>query len=140
MDNGSVRKWLLVTAGILAVVFAVIGIFVPLLPTTPLLLLAAGCFIRSSPRLYIWLIHRKWFGKYIHHYREHRAITSQARMVTLLLLWGVIGATALFIVNVWWVRILLAVVAFSVTLHLLHLKNLTPEMVQASQHIFEGGD
>ena len=140
MDKEKIRKWFLVTVGILAVALAVIGIFVPLLPTTPLLLLAAGCFMRSSPRMYTWLIHRKWFGKYIHHYREHHAITPQARVVTLLLLWGVIGVTALFVVDAWWVRALLGMVAVSVSLHLFHLRTLTPEMMKASQHIFEGGD
>jgi uncharacterized membrane protein YbaN (DUF454 family) len=140
MNNEKNRKWLLVIAGYLALGLGLIGIFVPLLPTTPLLLLAAGCFMRSSPRLYTWLIHRKWFGKYIHHYREHRAITTQARIVTLLLLWSVIGVTAIFIVDLWWLRVLLGVVAVSVTLHLFHLKRLTPEMMKTSQHIFNDNE
>ena len=140
MDKIQVRKWLLVSAGVLAVGLGVLGIFLPLLPTTPLLLLAAGCFVRSSPRLYTWLIHRKWFGKYIHHYREHHAITPQARLVTLILLWGVIGSTALFAIDIWWIRVLLGIVAVSVTLHIVQLRKLTPEMMKASQYIFEGGE
>jgi uncharacterized membrane protein YbaN (DUF454 family) len=123
------RKWILATVGIAAVSLGMIGIVVPLLPTTPFLLLAAACFVRSSERLYAWLIHHRWFGDYIRHYREHRAITLQAKVVTLMLLWGVIGYTAFGIVTAWWVRALLVVIAVGVTLHILHLKTLTREML-----------
>ena len=123
------RKWILTSAGIAAVSLGVIGVFVPLLPTTPFLLLAAACFFRSSERLYAWLIHHPLFGDYIRHYREHRAITLQAKVVTLLLLWSVIGYTALRIVAVWWVRALLGFIAVGVTIHILHLKTLTREML-----------
>ena len=140
MAKATLRKWLLITAGILAVALGLVGIFVPVLPTTPFLLLAASCFVRSSERLYAWLIHHKWFGEYIRHYREYRAITLQAKVMTLVLLWVVIGATAYFVVTLWWVRALLAVVAVGVTLHLIHMKTLTPEMLQSSQPCFEGGD
>ena len=140
MEKTVFRKWLLIALGILSVALGMVGIFVPVLPTTPFLLLAAGCFVRSSPRLYNWLIHHKWFGEYIRHYREYRAITLQARAFTLVLLWSVIGATAFFAVTLWWVRVLLAVVAIGVTLHLVHMKTLTPEMLQSSQKCLERGD
>ena len=65
------RKWILVTIGTIAIGLGVIGIFVPLLPTTPFLLLAAACFARSSESLYTWLVGYKWFGDYIRHYHEH---------------------------------------------------------------------
>lgn len=136
----SLRKWLLMGAGILALGLAVVGIFIPVLPTTPFLLLAASCFMRSSERLYNWLIHHRWFGEYIRHYREYRAITLQAKVVALVLLWAVIGVTTIFAVTLWWMRTLLVIVAVSVTLHLLHLKTLTPAMLQSSQRRLEGGE
>jgi uncharacterized membrane protein YbaN (DUF454 family) len=117
------------TIGIIAVGLGLIGVFVPLLPTTPLLLLAAACFIRSSERLYTWLIHHKLFGSYIRHYREHRAMTLRAKIVTLVILWSGIGYTALGVVTAWWLRAVLGAVAVGVTLHLLQLKTLTREMV-----------
>jgi uncharacterized membrane protein YbaN (DUF454 family) len=123
------RKWILVTIGVIAVGLGMIGVFVPLLPTTPFLLLAAACFVRSSERLYAWLIHHKWFGDYVRHYREHRAITLHAKIVTLMLLWGVIGYTAFGIVTAWWVRALLGIIAVGVTIHILHLRTLTREML-----------
>jgi len=140
MNKSSLHKWLLVTAGSLSVGLGIIGIFVPVLPTTPFLLLAAACFTRSSPKLYAWLIHHKWFGAYIRHYREYHAITLQAKVFTLALLWIVIGVTALFAVTLWWVRVLLAVVAVGVTLHLIQIRTLTPEMLRSGRKCFEGGD
>ncbi|MBN1583376.1 MAG: YbaN family protein [Anaerolineae bacterium] len=129
MKETSFRKWLLIVAGIVALGLGVTGVFIPLLPTTPFLLLAAACFFRSSGRLYAWLIHHKWFGAYIRHYREYKAVTLRAKIVTLLLLWSVIGYTAFGIVTAWWVRALLGVIAVGVTMHILHLKTLTREML-----------
>jgi hypothetical protein len=137
LSRERVRKGLLVVAGVTALALGVVGIFVPLLPTTPFLLLAAGCFFRSSERLYNWLIGHPWFGAYIRHYREHRAITLRAKVVTLVLLWGVIGYTALGIVGAWWVRILLGIIAVAVTVHILHLKTLTQEALSRLQTIAE---
>jgi len=125
----SLRKWLLIAAGAIALGLGVTGVFIPLLPTTPFLLLAAACFFRSSDRLYVWLTHHKWFGAYIWHYREYKAITLRAKVVTLLFLWGVIGYTAFGIVTAWWVRALLGVIAVGVTIHILYLKTLTREML-----------
>ena len=138
MSKRLLRKWILVTIGIVAVSVGMIGVFVPLLPTTPFLLLSAACFARSSERLYAWLIHHKWFGDYIRHYREHRAITRRVKIVALVLLWGVMGYTSFGIVTAWWVRALLGIIAAGVTVHILHLKTLTPEMltqVQATPEI-----
>lgn len=140
MHKAALRRWLLIAVGILTVGLAVVGIFIPVLPTTPFLLLAAACFMRSSDRLYDWLIHHKWFGEYIRHYREYGAITLQEKVMTLVVLWVGIGATAVFAVTLWWVRALLAAVALSVTLHIIHIRTLTPEMLQSIQTCFEGGD
>ena len=123
------RKGLLIFIGILLVGLATVGIFLPLLPTTPLLLLAAACFIRSSDRLYRWLITHKWFGLFIKNYREHKATTKHAKVVILLLLWGSLGYTIIGVLSALTVRILLLLIGVGVTLHVLSLKMLTPEML-----------
>lgn len=128
MIKPNLRKGLLIFAGVLLVGLATAGIFFPLLPTTPFLLLAAACFIRSSDRLYQWLITHKWFGSFIKNYREQRAITRQAKVVTLLLLWGTLGYTAIWVTSALVVHVLLMLVGIGVTLHVLHYKTLTPEM------------
>lgn len=122
------KKIILVSAGCTSLSIGVIGIFVPLLPTTPFLLLASACFIRSSDRLYQWLIHHKLFGNYIRCYIQFRAVSKRAKVVSVSLLWTFIGYSAVFIVNTAWLRILLALIATGVTVHILRLRTLTKEM------------
>jgi uncharacterized membrane protein YbaN (DUF454 family) len=117
-------RWLLIIVGLAAVGIGTVGIFVPLLPTTPFYLLAAACFFRSSDRLYRWLIGNKWCGPYIRNYREHRAIPRHAKIVALILLWGTIGHSVLALLDQLWLRILLVAIAAGVTIYLLSLKTL----------------
>ena len=123
------RKWLLIFVGVLSVGLATAGIFLPLLPTTPFLLLAAACFFRSSDSLYQWLTTHKWFGLYIKNYREHKAITRHTKVVILLLLWGTLGYTAFGVISALAIRILLLLIGVGVTIHVLSLKTVTPEMM-----------
>ncbi|MBN2006154.1 MAG: YbaN family protein [Anaerolineae bacterium] len=124
MSKINIPPWLFVAIGFLSVALGVIGIFLPILPTTPLLLLAAGCFVRSSPRFYDWLIRQPWLGPYIRNYREHRGITLRDKVATLILLWGCMGSTMIFAMTSWWARGLLAAVAIGVTVHILSFKTL----------------
>lgn len=133
MSKASLRKCALVSIGVLAVALGIVGIFVPILPTTPFLLLAAACFIRSSDRLYRWLIQHRWFGSYIRNYREHRAVTLRAKVLALVMLWGVIGYSAIVAVSAWWLRALLGTVAVGVTVHLLRMKTYTPDMAAKAE-------
>ncbi len=126
MGRLPIIRWFLIAVGVCALVLGGIGVVVPLLPTTPFLLLAAACFIRSSDRLYSWLIHQRWVGGYIRNYRDHRAMTLRAKVIVLTLLWGVIGCSALTATDSWWMRLLLATVAAGVTLHLVYLKTAQP--------------
>ncbi len=126
-NKPSLRKWLLISVGLFSLGLATAGIFLPLLPTTPFLLLAAACFIRSSDRLYRWLIGHRWFGTHIKNYREHRAVSPRLKIGTLILLWGVMGYTALRVVELPIVRILLLLIALAVTIHVLSLKTLSQE-------------
>jgi uncharacterized membrane protein YbaN (DUF454 family) len=126
--NARARKWLLLSAGILAVGLGVVGAFVPLLPTTPFLLLAAACFARSSDRHYEWLLNHRWMGAHVRNYREHRATTRRVKAVTMVLLWGSIGYAAIAVADGWVVRTLLLTVAVGVTIHVLSLRVVTGDM------------
>lgn len=81
------KKALLVTAGSLCIVLAVLGVFLPLLPTTPFLLLASACYVRSSERLHGWLMGNRLLGGYIRNFKERRGITLRAKVTTVALLW-----------------------------------------------------
>jgi uncharacterized membrane protein YbaN (DUF454 family) len=112
---------LLVTAGTLAVGLGVLGIFLPLVPTTPFLLLAAWCYARGSERVYKRLLANRWLGPYIRNYREGRGMTMRVKVSTLLMLWIAIGIGAGFVAPMWWARLLLVAVAVGVTTYLLRL-------------------
>jgi uncharacterized membrane protein YbaN (DUF454 family) len=116
-----ITRFLWVGGGTICVVMAVAGIFLPLLPTTPFLLLAAFLYSRGSKRFHGWLLGNRWFGDYLRRYREHRSMTRRHKVFTLTLLWVVVGLSAAFVVAQWWARLLLAIVAVGVTIHILWL-------------------
>ena len=119
-------KILLVVAGTLAVLLGVVGMFLPVLPTTPFLLLAAVCYARSSKRFYAWLTTNRWCGAYITNNREGRGMRLRHKVLTLLSLWLTIGSTAAFAVTRWPLRLLLLAVASAVTAHLLRIRTCNP--------------
>lgn len=85
--NG-IKRALLIATGTVAMVFAILGIVLPLLPATPFLLIASACFVRSSDTLYRRLISNRIFGTYIRNFREGRGIPLRAKIVTLMILWA----------------------------------------------------
>lgn len=114
-------KGLLVACGTLSVALGVIGIFLPLLPTTVFLLLAAACYARSSDRFYLWLVNHRWLGSYIRNHYEGRGMKRRDKAITLVALWVGIGATAVWTVDALWLRALLAAIALGVTIHIVRL-------------------
>jgi uncharacterized membrane protein YbaN (DUF454 family) len=117
---------LLFAGGTLCVALGVLGMFLPVLPTIPFLLLAAFFYARSSERAYHWLMTNRWFGETLTNYRAGRGIPLKQKGFTILLLWLTIGVTAGFVVSLWWVRLILLAVAIGVTGHLLIIKTLKP--------------
>ena len=119
--RGRLFRALLVVCGTLSVALGVLGIFLPLLPTTVFLLLAAACYARSSERFYLKLINSPWLGGYIRNQREGRGMRKRDKVATIALLWVGIGATAIWTVDAWWVRLVLVAIAAGVTLHVVKL-------------------
>ena len=116
------KRRLLIGAGTLCTGLGVIGIFVPILPTTPFLLLAAACYMRSSERSYQWLINNRIFGAYIRNYIEGRGMPIRVKIFTILLLWLTIGLSITFGVQNIVVRIVLICLAIGVTAHICLIK------------------
>jgi len=131
---GRVQKILFLTGGGICVLCALIGIFVPVLPTTPFLLLAVFFFARSSEQAHQWLLHNRWFGGYIRRYHEGHGIALRDKIITLTLLWLTILLTAFLVVENNWVRLLLAVVAAGVTTHLVRTKTYRPGEPAVDSH------
>jgi hypothetical protein len=116
------RKQLLIVAGTISTAIGILGIFVPILPTTPFLLLAAACYIRSSDRFYRWLINNRLFGTYIRSYLEGRGMPLRTKIFTIFLLWIAIGISVCIDTQNLVVRIVLVLVAIGVTLHIIYIR------------------
>ena len=107
-------RGLLVGAGALCVALGVIGIFLPLLPTTPFMLLAAACFARSSRRFHGWLLANRTFGPLIREWEQHRSIPRRTKLTAIVLMSLVLAVSIVFFVRPPWLQGLLA--AFGVAL------------------------
>ena len=117
-------RFILIAVGTSSLALGIAGIFLPILPTTPFLLLAAACYARSSRRFYHWLMSNRFFGEYIKNYVERRGVPLRVKVSSLALLWITIGCSAAFATDTLWLRILLAVIAVGVTVHILSLHTL----------------
>jgi uncharacterized membrane protein YbaN (DUF454 family) len=117
-------KPLPVSIGILCVGLGSAGIVLPLVPTTPFLLLAAACFAKSSDRFYRWLLGHGHFGQVIKDYREKKGITKKTRAIALGLLWVSITLSAFTAISSWTARAVLFAVSAAVAVHLFSLKPL----------------
>ncbi|MDF2685305.1 MAG: hypothetical protein K0S55_486 [Clostridia bacterium] len=105
-------------------VLGIIGITIPILPTAPFLLLSAACYIKSSDKLYNFLINNKFFGKYLRSYLNNDGISIKLKIITIILLWTSILFSIIFIISLFWIKIILFIIAISVTIHLYMLKTL----------------
>ncbi|WJY14020.1 DUF454 family protein [Pectobacteriaceae bacterium CE90] len=121
----------LIVIGWLAVILAAFGVILPLLPTTPFLLLAAWCFARSSPRFHHWLLYRSLFGGYLRHWQQHRALPPRVKGKAI----AVIIATfvlSLWMVEITWVRGLLLAILAVLLVFMLRLPVIDPEQQKTS--------
>lgn len=116
-------KILFVIFGIISLALGVLGIFLPLLPTTPFLLLSATLFARSSDKLYNWLINHKRLGEYIRSFREDKAIPLKVKVISISTMWIVILISVFTVaLEKWWLQLILLCTAIGVTIHILSYK------------------
>jgi hypothetical protein len=118
---GNLKKGIFVVAGTISLGLGAVGVFLPILPTTPFLLLSAACYYKGSERMHRWLLSNKLFGSYIRNYKEGKGISQMGKIFTLFLLWITICYSALFMVNNYIVQIVLFAIAIAVTIHILTL-------------------
>ena len=117
-------KTVCIILGTVSLALGIIGIFLPLLPTTPFLLLTAALYFSGSPRLYQWLLNHKCLGPYIRSFRENKAIPLRAKIISLLLMWGTMVYCIFFLIPLTEIKIALFLVAVGVTWHILSFKTL----------------
>ncbi len=117
-------KWILTILGLLALGLGILGIFLPVLPTTPLLLLAAALFLRSNRGLYDWLLNHPRLGPYIRNFLEHKAIPLKIKVLSVTLVWITLLNCAIFVADHWAFRLFFIVLAAAITVHILSYKTL----------------
>lgn len=135
MKLNLIKKYLYIFVGSASLALGVIGVFIPVLPTTPFLLLASFCYLRGSEGMYNWLIRHKIFGAYIYSYITYKAITKKTKISALIFLWSTL-IISMLLLSTLYIRIFLIVVGVGVTLHLVGLKTLSGEELKALNDLF----
>lgn len=127
------RPWLrtlFAIAGVLALLAGIIGIFLPVLPTTPFVLLATACFARSSPRIYGWLLRHRLFGPMIDTWQRERAVPRRVKWIALASMACSIGLSLLLMQGQPWLQLLLAVIGLTLSAWLIRLPE--PQLARAN--------
>ena len=115
-------KILYVVLGSISLALGTLGIFLPLLPTTPFYLLTAWLYMRSSQKLYNKVMNNKYFGAIVRDFHEDKSISLRTKIVIVSTLWATISLSAFLAVSAWWVRAILFAVAVGVTVHVLSFR------------------
>ena len=119
------KKGFFVVMGTIALALGFLGLFLPVIPTTPLVILAAACYTRGSERLHGWLLESKWFGETIRTYQAGQGLRKATKIRAISLMWIVITISAVFYVDSLPVRVVMFGTAILVTRYLLGLPTYT---------------
>lgn len=106
-DSPALRA-LYILAGIVFVLLGIAGALLPVLPTTPFMLLAAACFARASPRFYNWLLNNPVFGPTVLEWRRHHCIPWRIKITAIVLMFLTLGVSIVFFVPRWELQLALA--------------------------------
>lgn len=117
-------RWLLIILGVLSLGLGILGIFLPVLPTTPLLLLASALFLRSHKGLYDWLMNHPRLGPYIQNFMIHKSIPLKIKVISVTMVWLTLLNCAIFVAEHWAFRLFFILLAAAITAHILSYKTL----------------
>ena len=117
-------RLLLTILGIISLGLGILGVCLPILPTTPFLLLSAALFLRGNRQLYDWLLNHPRLGTYIRNFTENKAIPLRVKVVAIGLLWITLLNCAIFVADHWTLRLFFIALATAVTIHILSYKTL----------------
>ena len=120
-NDNIVLRWSLTVIGLASTGLAILGIFLPLLPTVPLLLLAAACFARSSERFHSWPLQHPRLGPMIRGYLDGQGLPLKSKIYAICLVWLTISVSVLFLKALFWGQVALLAIACGVTIYLLRL-------------------
>lgn len=115
---------ILTISGLIALGLGILGAFLPVLPTTPFLLLAAALFLRGNRKLYDWLLNHPKLGPYISNFLKHKSIPLRIKIISISTLWLTLLYCTIFVAEHWALRALFIAIAIGVTIHILSYKTL----------------
>lgn len=118
----TIYRYAYLVGGILLVAIGVIGIFLPVLPTTIFLILASACFVKSSPKANEWLRNHKILGVYLKNYQDKTGLTIKSKVINIIFLWITISVSAFLLTESLPIKILLFAIATGVSIHLIIIK------------------
>jgi len=108
--------------GTITLILGIIGIVIPILPTTPFLLLTAAAYAKSSKRFYNWLLNNRILGMYIRNYKEGKGMPLKLKIFTISVLWMTISISIIFLTKTIWLQIILIGIALAVSIHIIRIK------------------
>lgn len=135
MKLNFIKKTIYIFLGTLSLVLGVTGIFIPVLPTTPFLLLASVCYLRSSKTMYNWLINNKMLGKYIYCYMNYKAIPKTTKIGAIIFLWLTLSISILLMQSMY-IKMFLVLVGIAVTWHVTTIKTLSVEELKELNNLY----
>ena len=112
----------LIIIGTISTGIGIVGIFLPILPTTPFFLLAAACYLRSSKRFHHWLLNNRFFGIYVKTYVEGKGMPLKLKILAIALIWIAIGVLVGFVVEGLVIRVILVLIHIGVTIHIILIR------------------
>ena len=117
-----ILKPIYIILGSISLALGTLGIFLPLLPTTPFYLLTAWLYMRGSKKMYDKVMSNKYFGTIVRDFQEDKSISLRTKIIVVSMIWGSILFSAFWVVSVWWLRILLLAIATGTTIHILSFR------------------
>ncbi len=126
--KSKIVKFILYLSGFLFLGLGILGIFLPILPTTPFLLLAASVFMHTNRNIYVWMFNNRWFGKEFRSYVKNKSVSKTVKISSLLILIITMLYSIIFVVDELWIQILLIIILIAVSAHIFKLKTIDEEI------------
>lgn len=126
--KSKIVKYLLYLSGFLFLGLGILGIFLPILPTTPFLLLAASVFMHTNRNIYVWMFTNRWFGKQFRSYVKNKSVSKTVKISSLVILIFTMLYSIIFVVDVLWIQLLLIIILVAVSVHIFKLKTIDEEI------------
>ncbi len=127
-NNSKIIRFILYLSGFLFLGLGILGVFLPILPTTPFLLLAASVFMHTNKNIYVWMFNNPWFGKQFKNYVKNKSVSKTVKISSIIILIATMAYSIVFVVENLWIRIIMIIILIAVSAHIFKLKTIDEEI------------